>query len=409
MFRIVAMGTCVLGLIASPAAVAGQADVVLLGAKIITADPKQPTTAAIALAGERILRVGANDEIRRLAGPNTQVVDLRGRTVIPGLMDAHVHLFGPELTDEPSLRNYERAVLSQVMTGLISRGITTIRSTGDPLPYVVQLRDRLERRDLVGPRLLITGPALGAPNGHPAASVFRTNPFLRRLAAGGLESERHARQVVQQVTSAKVDAVKVVVDDIVVNVPPLSDAVLAAVIDQAHRAGVRCIVHLSVMKNGIFAAKRLIDMGVDEFVHTPIAQAADVSSSADVSGLAASLTRRRLPVTTTLSIAEVFRDANGGERAMTGGPYTPATRDRLERRVNNIRKFSEAGVKLVVGTDWAPAYSSLGDPRLLPGATTLHEMELLRRAGLSTPAILTAATRNGMGTCCKTFPRCTER
>jgi enamidase len=374
--------------------VAGQADVVLLGATIITADPKQPTAEAVALAGDRIRAVGTNDAIRRLAGPNTRVVDLRGRTVIPGLMDAHVHLYNPELTDEPSLRNYERTVLPQVMTGLISRGITTIRATGDPLPYVAELRARLERRELVGPRLLITGPVLCALRGHPVASIYQNSPFLRRLAARELESEVQARNVVQELARAKVDAIKIVLDDIVVDVPPLSDAVVAAVIAEAHRAGLRTIAHVSVANSSIASAKRLINMGLDEFVHPPLARGTDVSGAVETSEIAASLVKRTNAVTTTLSMGDAFRDANGGERAMSGAPYAPAARQRSERRSNTVRTFSEAGVKLVIGTDWAPAYSSLGDPRLLPGATTLHEMELLRRAGLSTPAILTAATRN---------------
>jgi imidazolonepropionase-like amidohydrolase len=57
--------------------------------------------------------------------------------------------------------------------------------------------------------------------------------------------------------------------------------------------------------------------------------------------------------------------------------------------------FADAGVKLVVGTDWSLRRTVLDDPRIQPGALTLHEMELLHRAGLPTPAILTAATRNG--------------
>jgi predicted amidohydrolase YtcJ len=105
MFRIV-LAAHVLVLIASPAAKAGQADVILVGAKIITAETKQTTAEAIALAGERILAVGATTEIRRLAGPSTRIVDLRGRTVIPGLIDAHVHLSMRGVVDEPSFRNY---------------------------------------------------------------------------------------------------------------------------------------------------------------------------------------------------------------------------------------------------------------------------------------------------------------
>src|SRR5262249_42606446 len=66
-----------------------------------------------------------------------------------------------------------------------------------------------------------------------------------------------------------------------------------------------------------------------------------------------------------------------------------------------LRIFADAGVKLVVGTDWSDGADwarrddvRLDDPRLAAGALTLHEMELLHRAGLSIQAVITAATRN---------------
>jgi imidazolonepropionase-like amidohydrolase len=75
-------------------------------------------------------------------------------------------------------------------------------------------------------------------------------------------------------------------------------------------------------------------------------------------------------------------------------------RQSFERVLETVRGFADAGVKLVIGTDWVPMRRAgngfvLDDPRLLPGALTLYEMEVLHRAGLPTPAILTAATRNG--------------
>ena len=80
--------------------------------KGLTGDANQPAAEAVALAGERIRAVGPNAEIRRLAGPRTRVIDLHGRTVIAGLIDAHVHLLGgPGIVDEPSLRNFERTAL----------------------------------------------------------------------------------------------------------------------------------------------------------------------------------------------------------------------------------------------------------------------------------------------------------
>ena len=269
MLRIIAT-TCVLGLLASPTAMAGQADLILVGAKVLTGDSNRPAAEAVALAGERIRAVGPNAEIRRLAGPRTRVVDLRGRTVIAGLIDAHVHLLSaPEIVDEPSLRNFERTALPKIMTGFISHGITTVRSTGDPLPYIAQLRDRLERGQLVGPRLLITGPTPSSPGGHPATTVCRDNPFCRQGVAREIESEEQARQVVRELARAKVDAVKVVIDDFFGKVPALSDAVISALVDETHRTGLRIIAHVSVTKD-VATARGLLELGFDEFVHLPI-------------------------------------------------------------------------------------------------------------------------------------------
>ena len=390
MFRIV-LTAYVLVLIASPATMAGRADVILLGAKIITSETKQTTAEAVALAGERILAVGATAEIRRLAGPNTRIVDLHGRTVIPGLIDAHVHLLSMRgIVDESSLREYGRTVLPQILTGFISHGITTVRSTGDPLPTIAELRDRLERGEIVGPRLRITGPPLTAPGGHPATTVCQSNPFCRRLNSRELESEAQARQAVREVTRARVDAIKVVVDDTVVNIPPLSDAIVAAIIAEAHRGGSRVIAHVSVTDD-FATARRLIEVGLDEFAHPPLG-GSDISGSVEGAELAAILARRAIPVTSTVARADAFRDATGAERTFNGNPYGVVRRQQLERLLIAVRKFTDAGVKLLVGTDWSR--SPVDDPRLLPGAMTLYELEVLHRAGLSTSAILTAATRN---------------
>jgi predicted amidohydrolase YtcJ len=67
------------------------ADLVLLNAAIHTVDPARPIARALAIAGETILAVGTDDDIRRLAGPATRVIDAGGRLIVPGFNDAHVH------------------------------------------------------------------------------------------------------------------------------------------------------------------------------------------------------------------------------------------------------------------------------------------------------------------------------
>jgi predicted amidohydrolase YtcJ len=69
-------------------------DVMLVGGDIWTMDPQHPRVAAVAWRGDQIVAVGDDAAIRALAGPSTRVIDLRGRSATPGLIDAHCHLYG---------------------------------------------------------------------------------------------------------------------------------------------------------------------------------------------------------------------------------------------------------------------------------------------------------------------------
>jgi hypothetical protein len=73
---------------------AGEATLILINGKVWTENPAQPTAQAVALGGNRIVAVGTDAGVRKLAGAGTRVIDLHGRLLLPGFNDAHVHLFG---------------------------------------------------------------------------------------------------------------------------------------------------------------------------------------------------------------------------------------------------------------------------------------------------------------------------
>src|SRR5580658_11195121 len=78
-----------------PARAAGNhapADIIVTGATIYTADDAAPLTQAFAVRGGRFVLVGSDDAAMRLRGPRTSVLDLHGATVLPGFVDAHLHL-----------------------------------------------------------------------------------------------------------------------------------------------------------------------------------------------------------------------------------------------------------------------------------------------------------------------------
>ncbi len=70
---------------------AAKADRLLLNGKVITVDRKDNVQEAVAIKGQHILAVGSTADIQKLAGPHTEIIDLAGRTVTPGLLDAHAH------------------------------------------------------------------------------------------------------------------------------------------------------------------------------------------------------------------------------------------------------------------------------------------------------------------------------
>ncbi|XXX81760.1 amidohydrolase family protein [Sorangium sp. So ce134] len=82
-------------LLAASAASATTARTILHNGKIFTSDPENLWAEAVAVRGRRVLAVGTDEEVLGLAAPRTRIIDLGGRTVIPGLNDAHVHVLAP--------------------------------------------------------------------------------------------------------------------------------------------------------------------------------------------------------------------------------------------------------------------------------------------------------------------------
>src|ERR1700712_5561719 len=80
-------------LLSSAVNAAVRADLVLLNGKVWTENPAQPETQALAVLDGHVLEVGTSAEIKQLVGRQTKVIDLRGRRVLPGFNDAHVHFY----------------------------------------------------------------------------------------------------------------------------------------------------------------------------------------------------------------------------------------------------------------------------------------------------------------------------
>ncbi len=118
-----AIGTLAALLVTAATARAQDADLLLLNGRVYTADPARPWAEAVAVRGDRIAAVGGSAEIRRLAGPKTRAIDLRGGFVSPGFNDAHVHVdsTGALLTGANLLDVHDRARFLERIQGATAR------------------------------------------------------------------------------------------------------------------------------------------------------------------------------------------------------------------------------------------------------------------------------------------------
>jgi imidazolonepropionase-like amidohydrolase len=204
------------------------------------------------------------------------------------------------------------------------------------LATALEVRHRLQTGALAGPRLLITGPAITAPGDHPAQGpVCRGNPFCGSHLVIQLNDAAAARAAVRDLAAAGVDAVKAIVDK--QNVPEvfLSEAVVAAVIDEAHLLGLPAYLHTE-RADDMAALARL---GADRFVHTPI-----VGQIADGAG-AALLRDRGVAIATTVSFTSPqWSKAIDGE-------FVPEPHELV---LDNVRHLWDEGVIVAFGTDSPP-------------------------------------------------------
>lgn len=147
---------------------ADPADLVIHHAKVVTVDPKFRIVEAIAVRRERIIVVGDDEDILKLAGPTTKVIDLEGRTVLPGLMDSHTHPTGA------SMYEYDHPV-------------PEMETIADVLKYIEQRAKAADEGDwIVVQQVFITRLRdQRFPNRNELDQVAPKNPVLFRTGPDG--------------------------------------------------------------------------------------------------------------------------------------------------------------------------------------------------------------------------------
>lgn len=350
-------------------------DLVISNARIIDGTGRVFEQGSIVVRGGTIASVSANP-----VGAEAPVyIDAAGMTVLPGFIDTHRHLLPSQfINSDAALGRWLEDRLPAELQNYLAAGITTIMSTGDYFPAILEVRRRIEAGELQGPRLLSVGSNFSAPSGHPSVSVFANNPWGRMLHTNALADPEAARAKVRELVDAGVDAIKIIYDGGQNDVwPRLDDAVLAAIADEARAHDLPTMVHV----HGVAELLTAVELGARRFVHTPYRGSITDTQAGRL------LRDESIPIATTAGIRAPIIDAAGiiGNTAGAGRvSFDPIRQAYLAQTLANVRQLWDAGVIVAFGTDTAS---------LRPAAAIAHEIRTLSEV-LSEEEIITALTRN---------------
>jgi len=363
---------------------------VFQGARLIPGDGSPAIeNAAFVVEGDRFVRIGRAGELQ--APEDAVRIDLSGKTVMPALIDAHSHIgYMKGLTSGP--QNYTREHILDHMYRFAYHGVAASQAMGSDfgvMPF--QLRDEiLAGKYPDAARFLTAGRGLAPP-----AEILSTN---MRHAAYAVTTEEGARANVRELAYWKVSLIKTWVDDREGTIEKLAPNLSQAIIDEAHKNGMRVLVHAT----GLEDAKALLRAGVDVFGHM----------IADVDDELVALFRER-PHTGVL-LAQVGRRAIYSPYLDPPDPFlletvTRAQIERLRDRVasaspqererahqqwgktsRDIMRLHDAGVRIGIGSDGG----GQGGDRFL-GFTAHTELENMVAAGMTPGEAIVAGTRNG--------------
>ncbi|MEV6479317.1 amidohydrolase family protein [Streptomyces sp. NPDC051576] len=323
--------------------------------------------AAVLVSGStgRITAAGPRTEVATQAGPGHQTRDFGDATILPGLIDCHVHLaFDAGADPVGTLRASDDPTLLADMADrarqLLASGVTTVRDLGDRGGLSIRLRDEIVAGEHSGPRIIAAGQPLTSPQGHCW--------FL----GGEVRGSEEIRAAVRRTAEQGADLIKIMVTGggLTAGGPPIWDCQftpeeLTAAVEEAHQAGLPVAAHA----HGTAGIAAAITAGVDTVEHcTWMTRDNEVEIRDD---LIAELVARGIHVCpATHPNWRAFAERVGPERAAhLFGP---------------TRRMAEHGVRLIAGTD-------AGVPRTgFDGLT--RSMEFLEHAGLSRNQVIATAT-----------------
>ncbi len=341
-----------------------------------------------------------------------EAIDAAGKTLMPGLIDVHVHLGAPG-GFYASPEDYETPgkAFPRELAAYLYSGVTAVKSAGDVLDEVLKARDGEASGAALGAELFAVGPLFTAPGGH--GTEYSKN--IPEVARGSFDAQfvrlpgsaEEAKKMVDELAKKGVDGIKTVLEAGSPSYPfvRMDPTLVKAIVEEAHKlklpvvchtgnardvedavnAGVDGIEHGSMndaIPEAIFAKMKEAGIAFDPTLD--VAEAFTMLAQGRFDMLDRSLVQQVVPKKLLESTKKFLQSAEGEKMRAGLGRYPIS----MAVCNQNLLAAMRAGVMLVTGTD-------SGNPALFHGPALHRELQLWAEAGIPAAVALQAATYNG--------------
>ncbi len=361
-------------------------------------DPDLIMESDVLVEGGIIKEIGRN--LERKSG--VELLRGNGKFLMPGLIDAHVHLSGSGAVPWENAR----ADISFNLQAYLFAGITTVYDLGGLAGDISDIGERIEKKELIGPSVYNTHIPITVKNSHPIPLTEIMLPWplsgMVNMISPTIDKPSDAEKLVKKYCKNDIDFVKVIIDQIPPGSPQMNLEQLKALVEESHKQGMKVIAHIGSPQNAIDA----IDAGVDVLAHgvwrgkLTQAQAKKIADSQvpiiyTISGFrnvaqihhghySPSEMDRKLVVPEILDPVTMERGKDVHEQKVMNRFFKEVA-DQSPHWQHNFRLLNESGAPILVGTD-----SNL--PGTYAGSTYYQELDELKAFGMSNFEILKAAT-----------------